>query len=170
MKVIINVLRFRVGMSMAIALIWTSAALGNGPMFLGAQYVVGDEPMSVAIGDLNGDHVPDMAVANFWSQDWILSRLKPDFRRASQFTISGSRTYRLWFRADWRPRPSSGESEGLSLIFPGQRQVAHSFQWHCQRKAEYFARMPISPPLISLDLSGLIQGVPQPLQVFKIFL
>ena len=65
MKVITNGVRFRVGMSLALGLIRTSVALGGGPLFPGAQYDVGEVPESVAIGDLDGDLVPDMAVANF---------------------------------------------------------------------------------------------------------
>ena len=56
--------RFRVGMSLALALIWTSAAVGDGPLFPGAQYSVGRAPFSVEIADVDGDHVPDLAVAN----------------------------------------------------------------------------------------------------------
>jgi len=51
-------------MSLAFGLIWTSAALGDGPLFPGARYPAGNGPGSVAIGDLNGDQVPDLAVAN----------------------------------------------------------------------------------------------------------
>ena len=55
MKMITNSLRFRVGMSLAFGLTWTSATLGGGPLFPGAQYNAGDGPLSVAIGDLDGD-------------------------------------------------------------------------------------------------------------------
>ncbi len=55
--------RFRVGMSLALGLIPTSAALGDGPLFPGAQYAVGVGSRSVAIGDLDGDLVPDLAAA-----------------------------------------------------------------------------------------------------------
>ena len=54
----------RVAMPLAIGLIWTIAALGAGPLFHGEQYHAGHTPESVAIGDLNGDGVPDLAVAN----------------------------------------------------------------------------------------------------------
>ncbi|MCH8147845.1 MAG: hypothetical protein IH987_07605, partial [Planctomycetes bacterium] len=64
MKVITNGLRFRVGMSLAFGLIWTIAALGAGPLFPGALYAADREPQFVAIGDLDGDQVPDLAVAN----------------------------------------------------------------------------------------------------------
>ena len=56
--------RFRVGMSLAFGVIGTSAALGDGPLFPGAQYATGRFPQSVAIGDLDGDQVSDFAVAN----------------------------------------------------------------------------------------------------------
>ncbi|MCH8149575.1 MAG: VCBS repeat-containing protein, partial [Planctomycetes bacterium] len=69
MKVITNGRRFRIRMSLAFGLIWTSAVLGAGPLFHGAQYATGDIPESVAIGDLNGDKVPDLAVANRFSCD-----------------------------------------------------------------------------------------------------
>lgn len=39
-------------------------AAENGPLFPGAQYTVGNHPYSVAIGDLDGDQVLDLAVAN----------------------------------------------------------------------------------------------------------
>jgi predicted lipoprotein with Yx(FWY)xxD motif len=44
-----------------------SLLLGNGDGTFGAQwgFLVGDEPSSVAIGDLNGDGWPDLAVANY---------------------------------------------------------------------------------------------------------
>jgi len=45
-------------------LIRTSAVHARGPLFPGAQYTVGSAPVSVAIGDLDGDQVPDLAVAN----------------------------------------------------------------------------------------------------------
>ncbi len=61
---ITNGLRFRVGVSLLLGLIWTSAALGDGSLFPGAQYAAGDGPASAAIGDLNGDQVSDLAVAN----------------------------------------------------------------------------------------------------------
>ncbi len=61
--------RFRVGMSLLLGLAWTSAAVGDGPLFPGAQYPAGDAPFSVAIGDLNGDQVPDLAVANVSSDN-----------------------------------------------------------------------------------------------------
>ena len=64
MKAITNGLRFRVGMSLAFGLIWTIAALGAGPLFPGAQYAADEGPISVAIGDLNGDQLPDLAVAS----------------------------------------------------------------------------------------------------------
>ena len=51
MKVTTNGHRFRVGMSLAFGLIWSSAALGEGPLFPGAQYAAGDVPHSVTIGD-----------------------------------------------------------------------------------------------------------------------
>ncbi len=60
---ITNGFRFRVGMSLVLGLIWTSAAVGDGPLFPGAQYAAGNDPSSAVIGDLNGDQVPDLAVA-----------------------------------------------------------------------------------------------------------
>jgi len=66
----INALRFRVGVSGVLGLIWTSAAPGQGPLFGPAvHYAAGDEPLSVAIGDLNGDQAPDLAVANYNSNN-----------------------------------------------------------------------------------------------------
>ncbi len=50
-------------------MIWPSAAVGDGPLFPGAQYDAGDVPYSVAIGDLNGDQVPDLGVANAGSDN-----------------------------------------------------------------------------------------------------
>ena len=69
LEVITNGIRFRAGRSLAFGLIWTCAALGDGPLFPGAQYTTGDAPGSVAIGDLDGDGVPDLAVANFGSDN-----------------------------------------------------------------------------------------------------
>ena len=64
MKMITNSLWFRIGIPLAFGLTWTSATLGGGPLFPGPQYAAGDGPSSVAIGDLDGDQVPDFAVAN----------------------------------------------------------------------------------------------------------
>jgi hypothetical protein len=69
MKVITNGFRFRVGMSLAVGLIWASAAVGDDPLFPGAQYAAGTGPWSVGIGDLNGDQVPDLAVANYYTEN-----------------------------------------------------------------------------------------------------
>ena len=57
--------QFRVGVSLVLGLTWASAALGDRPLFPGAQYAAGIGPESAAIGDLNGDQVPDLAVANY---------------------------------------------------------------------------------------------------------
>ena len=62
--VITNGLRFRIGMSLVVGLTTASAALGYGQLFTGAEYAAGDDPHSVAIGELDRDHVPDLAVAN----------------------------------------------------------------------------------------------------------
>jgi|GEM_PF-1389999 len=43
---------------------WTECPLGDGPLFPGAQYSVGERPYSVAIDDLNGNQVLDLVVAN----------------------------------------------------------------------------------------------------------
>ncbi len=71
---ITNGFRFRVGISLVLGLIWTSAVMANGPLFPGAQYAVGDKPYSVAIGDLNGDQVPDLSVANEYSDNLSVLR------------------------------------------------------------------------------------------------
>ena len=39
------------------------------PLFVGLKYAAGDGPGSVAIGDLDGVNGPDLAVANFFSDD-----------------------------------------------------------------------------------------------------
>ncbi len=39
------------------------------PLFVGLKYAAGDEPLSVAIGDLDGVNGPDLAVANLFSDD-----------------------------------------------------------------------------------------------------
>ncbi|MCH8149233.1 MAG: VCBS repeat-containing protein, partial [Planctomycetes bacterium] len=74
MKIGMNVIegghRFCIGFFLAFGLIWTDSTLGDSALFLGRQYAVGSDPISVAIGDLNGDQVPDMAVANRgWRRD-----------------------------------------------------------------------------------------------------
>ena len=53
---ITNGFRLRVGVSLVLGLIWTSAVLGQGPLFGPAvHYPAGEGPTSVAIGDLDGD-------------------------------------------------------------------------------------------------------------------
>ena len=63
-----NARRFRVGMLLAFGLIWTSAVLGDhddGVTFSPAvHYAVGESPRSVAIADLDGDQVLDLATGN----------------------------------------------------------------------------------------------------------
>jgi hypothetical protein len=54
------------GVSLVLGLVFGNTALAAGPVFLGEQYDVGVAPCSVAVGDLNGDDVPDLVVAN-WS-------------------------------------------------------------------------------------------------------
>jgi hypothetical protein len=65
-----NCFRFRVGAPLLLGLIWTSAALGQGPLFGPAvHYAAGVGPKCVAIGDLDGDQVPDLAVANWYGDN-----------------------------------------------------------------------------------------------------
>ncbi len=66
---LLTLVRFRFGLSVVLGLVCASAALGDGPLFPGAQYAAGDFPTSVAIGDLDGDQVPDLAVPNYWSDN-----------------------------------------------------------------------------------------------------
>ena len=56
--------RIQAGMSLAFGIISAGAAMGDGPLFPGAQYAAGDGTAAVAIGDLNGDQISDLAVAN----------------------------------------------------------------------------------------------------------
>jgi len=58
-----------IGAALVFGLIWTNAAMGDDPLFPGVQYAAGYAPASVAIHDLNGDQMPDLAVANWWSDD-----------------------------------------------------------------------------------------------------
>ena len=62
-----NDLRFRVGVSLVLGSIWTSAALGDELFAPAVHYYAGNGPTSVAIGDLDGDQVPDLAVANIYT-------------------------------------------------------------------------------------------------------
>ena len=52
-------------------LVYHASADGNGNPIFGAPsvYAVGDDPVAVTIQDINGDHVPDMIVANQGSND-----------------------------------------------------------------------------------------------------
>jgi hypothetical protein len=43
--------------------------LGAGPLYPGARYDAGERPSSVTIGDLDGDPVPDLALANVCSDN-----------------------------------------------------------------------------------------------------
>ncbi len=61
---ITDCIRSRVGVLLVLGLIWTNAAFGDGPLFPVAQYAADDASASIAIGDLNGDQVLDLAVAN----------------------------------------------------------------------------------------------------------
>jgi len=40
---------------------------GNGTFAAKTDYAVGDSPISVALGDLNGDGTLDVATANYYS-------------------------------------------------------------------------------------------------------
>ena len=59
-------LRFLVGMSLAFGQIGTRAAFGDhdGSFAPPVHYATGDTPASVAIGDLDGDQVLDLVLAN----------------------------------------------------------------------------------------------------------
>ncbi len=58
----------RVGtMLIALGLTTCAAFAAGGPLFPGAQYPAGNGALSVAIGDLDGDQVPDLAVGNAYS-------------------------------------------------------------------------------------------------------
>ncbi len=70
---ITNGLRFRVGVSLMLGLIWTSAAAGDGPLFPGAHYHVGTGPRSVAISD----QMPDLAVTNAGGVSVLLNQSAP---------------------------------------------------------------------------------------------
>ena len=64
-KVMVNAVRFRIGMLTAFGLIWTSAVLGEQTRFFGVvPYEIPHPLRAVAIGDFNGDQVADLAVAN----------------------------------------------------------------------------------------------------------
>jgi hypothetical protein len=47
--------------------VWVLLGVGDGSMVAPRSYAVGDDPRGVAIGDLDGDGVPDLAVANLFS-------------------------------------------------------------------------------------------------------
>jgi hypothetical protein len=64
-----HTLRFCIGVSLLLTLVCGSAALAAGPLFPGAQYDAGEWPVSVAVGDLDGDERLDLAVANWRSDD-----------------------------------------------------------------------------------------------------
>lgn len=56
-----------------------------GNFLLATHYAVGRSPIRVAIGDLNGDGTPDVAVANMGFQDGVVSVLLQDPSRPGQF-------------------------------------------------------------------------------------
>lgn len=64
MKGIIGGLQFRVGTSLAIALIWPIAAMGNDPLFPGALYAARNSPESAVIDDRIGNRMSGLTVAN----------------------------------------------------------------------------------------------------------
>ena len=57
-------LQLRFGLPLVFALVYGNAALATGPLFSGAQYATGWDPMAVTVGDLNCDDWLDLVVAN----------------------------------------------------------------------------------------------------------
>ena len=47
---------------------------GDGTFQAAVAFPAGRYPLSVAVGDLNGDGMPDLAVANDWSSDVLVLR------------------------------------------------------------------------------------------------
>jgi len=71
---------------------------GDGSFRSAVHYEVGDGPVSVATGDLDGDGAPDLALANLHSNDvsLLLSHGDGSFRSAIDFEIpSGPRSVAL---------------------------------------------------------------------------
>jgi len=59
-------------------------AVGDCPLFPGAQYDAGDGPWSIAIGDLDGDQLSDLIVANVYGSN-VSVLLVPFPRRSHDF-------------------------------------------------------------------------------------
>ena len=64
--------RHQAGMSLAVGIIWASAAAGDAPLFPAAQYTAGREPASFAIGDINAS-----GEVNSWDIEPFLALLFP---------------------------------------------------------------------------------------------
>jgi len=100
-----------------------------------AHYAVGRSPLRVAIGDLNGDGTPDVAVANMGFQDGVVSVLLQDPSRPGQFLPAAN--YVAGFQpssvaigdlnTDGRPELAVAVGDGVAILCQNPSQPGTFF-------------------------------------------
>jgi hypothetical protein len=98
-----------------------SVSKAHGSFASAVNFGVGEQPVSVAIADIDGDGLPDLAVANHFGDD--VSVLLNREARISKLTVTGPATLRKGRTATFRAKiTNSGNAKltGVRLVATGK--------------------------------------------------